>query len=891
MKKRRMLALLLALCMALGVLAGCNGQKDTDTPGSSSGEDAQTPSAAQTSDAAKQTSAKYVYKTQFVPMELPVGEGREVQYINIRCAIGNYLYLTAEVGIAAPEGGGDTVSGTETPAEPEEGVTEDGGSIDDEMGVMPLDESGEETPDESSDSEDAVEDEIADDEIADEEIIGTEYYNYETRLYRYDLLTCEAEEIPGYTPLEIPEGWNEGWTNINQLMAGSNGSVWIADSASCYKIVDEPDGEEIGGIYYAYGDYVSGPTTARIQQFSVEGEVLQERTTVTDPYSAESDISSKNLNLIDRNDRFYYYDWNTNEITVEDFDGNVLKTFEEENGYLSTFCDEPAIERYDTETYESVLYRIDPETLEIGEKIERPLNSWSFSVSYDEAYDYYYQYNSNVYGYKQQEQISELIVSWMDCDVNPDSIYSVYPLEDGRVVGVMNEWDDKTYQTNYTLVFLTKTDASEVKPKTVFTLACMYMDYQLQDAIIEFNRSSEEYRIIVNDYSQYATQDDYEAGLTKLGTEIMSGKVPDLLYTYNIPISKYAAQGILVDLKPYIDADPELNGDQLMAHVLDVASEDGKLYEAFSSFRISAPVALEKVVGEYEQWTLAEMKDALTKLQPDARVFDRYTTRGEMLTQLLQNNFSAYVNWSTGECSFDSQDFRDLLEFVDSFPEEYNYEDETADTKYGASAVLAGEQLMEMNTLTSMSDYAWTLSNYYGKSDFVYIGYPSASGNNTSFVLGDGLSIGANCADIDGAWQFVRRFLTEEYQEENVYQFPTNKAAFDKQVEEMTTVEYLTDINGEYLLDENGEKIVSPKAYIWESETYEQIGTIDALTQEDIDKIMALYERTNSVSGSDSEILEIIEEVAAGYFGGQTSLDEAARVIQNRVSLFVKERM
>ena len=102
------------------------------------------------------------------------------------------------------------------------------------------------------------------------------------------------------------------------------------------------------------------------------------------------------------------------------------------------------------------------------------------------------------------------------------------------------------------------------------------------------------------------------------------------------------------------------------------------------------------------------------------------------------------------------------------------------------------------------------------------------------------------------------------------------------------TVDYLTDSDGNYILDENGEKTVSPKASYWfdDDTTYD----IDALTQEQVDQIMELYNSTELVSADDEEILNIINEETAGYFAGQKSLDDTVRLIQNRVSLYVAEQ-
>lgn len=870
MRRNRILAFLLVLCLLSGILAGCNRTTEDPNSPSSTPSNGKPSSGTQTSENVKQTSAKYYYTAEYVPLTIPLEKNETLNYINMHCISGNYLYMTAEISVRIVKPDAeipevpveDEIAGEDVPESPD-------ASLDEEMGVMPLD----------------TEVDVAVDEIYS---TSNETYSYKSILCRYDLTTGKSEALPGYSVPEYPEGYSDGWTGINRVAPGSNNSIWICDSMSCYKIIQNPKGEEINGISYNDGDYVEGPSIMRYQQFSAEGEVLFEKSEVRDPYSDAP--SSKNLNLIDNRDRFYFYDWENGEISIEDKDGNVLHAFALENGYLTEFCENPAIQVYDEERG-SYIQLIDMDTLELGEVIETPHNAYSFSISNDEAYDFYYQYNSDLYGYKQKEAISEQVVSWMDCDVNTNDLYEVFPLSDGRILGLLNEMDEETYEPSYTMVFLTKTDASNIKPKTVLTLACMYTPWDIRDEILKFNRNSEDYRIIVVDYSQYATDEDYYAGLTKLNTEILSGQVPDLIYTANLPIARYAAQGILADLRPFIDADPELCGDQLMTHVLDAASYEGKLYQAFESFTIQAPIALEAVVGEYDQWTLNEVKDAMTKLQPDASVFAYHNTRKEVFSMLFQRNFNSYVNWETGECSFDGEDFRDMLEFVNSFPDEFDYENfDYSSVKYGATALLAGVQLLEDTGLYGLHNYVYTLAEYNGH-DFTFIGYPSASGNNTNFTLSQGLCIGANCADPEGAWQFVRTLFTKEYQQKNSWgNFPTNAEVFYDVVEEMMTVEYEMDADGNYLLDENGEKIVSMKAYTWDEMTGEQTGGIEAMTQEQIDQVMELYERTNMVETTDSEIMTIVEEVTEGYFAGQKSLDETVRVLQNRVSLYVSEQ-
>ena len=127
------------------------------------------------------------------------------------------------------------------------------------------------------------------------------------------------------------------------------------------------------------------------------------------------------------------------------------------------------------------------------------------------------------------------------------------------------------------------------------------------------------------------------------------------------------------------------------------------------------------------------------------------------------------------------------------------------------------------------------------------------------------------------------------YQEENSYYgLPTNAAVFNEQIKNLMTIEYQTDADGNPLLDENGEKLVNPKASYWFDENNQY--TIDVMTQEQLDQIMALYSSTELVSQNDEEVMNIIKGETEAYFAGSKTLDDTVRLIQNRVSLYVAEQ-
>lgn len=152
----------------------------------------------------------------------------------------------------------------------------------------------------------------------------------------------------------------------------------------------------------------------------------------------------------------------------------------------------------------------------------------------------------------------------MDSDINPNNMSSFAVMNDGRIIAVLNQWDDETQTSINELVLMERVDASSLPEKTVLTLACFYLDYNIQQKIVDFNKTSDAYRIVVKDYSEFNTNDDYSAGLTKLNTEIMSGVIPDMFLTENLPIERYAAKGILTDLYELIDSDSELTRESFV---------------------------------------------------------------------------------------------------------------------------------------------------------------------------------------------------------------------------------------------------------------------------------------------------------------------------------------
>ena len=211
---------------------------------------------------------------------------------------------------------------------------------------------------------------------------------------------------------------------------------------------------------------------------------------------------------------------------------------------------------------------------------------------------------------------------------------------------------------------LTPVDPSQLPEKTILTLACVVCPSRLQWYVTEFNKASQNYRIEIK---EYITASNLIAdGIQRLAVDITAGNVPDLLCMNGLSADKFGTKGILEDLWPYIDGDPELSREDLMTHVLECAEVDGRLYEIFNSFAIKTVAGAAEVVGNRLSWTVADLQAALESMPEGASAYGSWETANFLLWELVNVNMSSYVDWTAGTCSFDSQEFKELLSYAGS---------------------------------------------------------------------------------------------------------------------------------------------------------------------------------------------------------------------------------
>lgn len=532
-----------------------------------------------------------------------------------------------------------------------------------------------------------------------------------------------------------------------------------------------------------------------------------------------------------------------------------------------------------------------------GDTLSIPNEAYNLVPATGGEYDAYYSSGTNFYGIKFGETNTDYtttkLFSWINCDINGDNISRVLVRDDGSVITVLNEYDsaDETFDVFLATISLVPYDS--VPHKEELTLATQYLNWNVRSKIVSFNRKNDNYRIVIKDYSEFNTEEDYSAGRTKLTTELLAGNVPDIIDLSGLPYTQLAGKGLLQDLYPLIDADSDLNRDDFFASVLSAREVNGGLYSTVDGFSINTVMGATSIVGEEPGWTYDEFNAALATMRetvPECDALGMYTTQSDILRICLMLDMNDYVNWATGEVKFDTPQFVELLNFAADFPESFDYDNyEYTPADNDLNRITEGRQMLMQSYISDMETIAY-YDTYFG-GNATYIGFPTSDGSSGSlFDLDQGYAISAKSEYKDAAWSFLRELFTEKYQSDqsNVYSLPSNKAAFDKRLKEAMTPDYQKDVDGNYVLDEEGNKIPIAKiSYGTENGTFD----IYSLSQEQADKLLALINSTTAVANyADDSVFDIVSEQSQAFFAGQKSAEEVAKLVQSKANIYVNEQ-
>lgn len=494
-------------------------------------------------------------------------------------------------------------------------------------------------------------------------------------------------------------------------------------------------------------------------------------------------------------------------------------------------------------------------------------------------YDFCVYDSEALYGVR-SGQPAETMMDWINSDFLGDYVRAVQPLKDGRILVACSDTDYKNCQ----LYVCTERSKEELDKIQMLSLAAFYPSTELCQAVMAYNRSHEDVRIVMK---RYDSGDDYEANMESFKNDMTSGVVADLICTDGISFEGLANTGLFLDINELMDSDADFNRDDYFDNYFRAMEYGGKLYRISSSFSVETLIAKEKLINVDIPMTMADFKGIIDGLPSTMTAF-REMTRYSVFQNMIINNLDTFMNVEKGECDFNNQQFIELLEFCSSFPEEVMDYENMTDSDWedywleDERRYVDEKALFYSCYLSGVEEYHRITQGDFNGEPVVFTGYPSVdgTGNGGRFNSGFTISISAGTAHKQEAWDFVRTMLSEEVGSALTWSFPVNRNAFKNVAEKQCTPRTY--------VDENGNTVNEPM-YFGGNGNMESARDIGYPTQEEVQVLQSYIEGVTTINNIDNDVYNIIQEETEMFFAGDQSAADCAKMIQSRVNLYINE--
>ena len=319
--------------------------------------------------------------------------------------------------------------------------------------------------------------------------------------------------------------------------------------------------------------------------------------------------------------------------------------------------------------------------------------------------------------------------------------------------------------------------------------------------------------------------------LELMQTELMAGKYCDL-YLLEMDNSAMAAKSLFVDFMPRVEETLKNTENEVVPELLDAMTVNGTLMQIPYSFSIGTCMGLQ----QYFDGHGISLEDAKQALNDHARPI--FPEEWRLKARNIASKVSSvsgifFVDRSKEEVQFQKSEFEEYLKFwMDGW---------------------AVQQSQDMD-----SNLALFIPTFLGNpgeppaDGYVYTGYPTLTNMpaGSYFSFGTAFSIISGSKNVEEAWEFIRFCLSPEQQRSVREGMPVNSRVLQERIDERIESKEITETDAQCFYE--------------------------------------LLDETEWVRAS-PEITDIFSEEISSCFEGNRQVEEAAKMIENRLNLFLAE--
>ena len=471
----------------------------------------------------------------------------------------------------------------------------------------------------------------------------------------------------------------------------------------------------------------------------------------------------------------------------------------------------------------------------------------------------------------------EAVINWNETDINWFNLKtdSCHMVSEGEICFLESSYDADKDETKTFVTHFKRAASNPHAGKTLLHLSAYGLyDSSLIDLLIDYNiRPDGKARVMTYDMS-----DDVDASIPgnaanadmayKVFLEMRSGTGPDLLMNFT-DFGEFENEEVLCDLNPYIDGSSGIQRSEYYDNIFRAFETDGKLFQMPLVVQGWGIMGNSDICGQRYGWTYADFLSMCGDLPDGSTAFFDITAE-DLMVDILSSDISYYVDYSSGEAKFDSQEFKDLLQIAKQC--EVSRSRQSFGDDYETDPALDGLSAKSWVMLPYLLDGADNVARYkrvnYGRLSFM--GFPSVSGSGFGAMANMSVGISSFSEHKEEAWDFVMYLLEKDSLVDlgGSYGIPVSREALDEKTKTQVAA----------LEKQNQETPDDPA-----------LGPKDSIEDSDINTYFALVEHIDRKIANYPAIMNVVKEEAAAYFADQRSVDDVASIIQNRVMLILQE--
>lgn len=637
--------------------------------------------------------------------------------------------------------------------------------------------------------------------------------------------------------------------------------------------IEREEGE--GLLFYALSDSEIKALSSRI---SDSGTVLSVKTYSTDGYvTATTELGDLGGRLDGKNDRIVNASFRGDDclITLDsaaviaDGSGNVTDSCDIDRGSSYTFDRDGGI----ICSFDKFATRLDklrkPNETEIS---ENP-NSSSMRIAPimgDDRYPAYLILYDGVYGMNAKgEKI--LLLNFTASNVKASEIIGITPFGEGRFITCT--------ESGLHLLTVRPDDYTDDR-ETVIVGMHNHVNTMELDMATDFASHCDGYQ---------AEFREYEYGKDDLWRDILADDSPDVYIPFDHgELYRYINLGALADFGELHDKYGGMTEDDFLPNVVSGMKYKGKLYSMTGYFTPQLNIAKRGVLSrEQAEWDYDEFYDFVASQPADMYLAEHYVmdTPTDVFTWLCGENCADWIDYEKAECRFDSPEFVKLLEFcknancIGTYGDSYyaNITEEQMALDAGENMnMLGNEKALFGNILGGdrldsfmMSAAAHSMSI----DDATFVSPPNNSRGGT-FRVQDEYCVLTSGKCQQGGWEFVNYALSYDVLSDpwGPWDFTTRKDAFD----------YIYKTKFDTMNADDNKVSSAVNGY--------QFSYSDNITQEQFDYIKSVILSCDRLGVWDDKLSPILTEEFGVYIAGESTAEQCAEHIQNRVSLLLSEQ-